>query len=647
MNSVQTKPIRVLVADDEADIRESYREILGSPTLAPAANRMADLRSRLFNQAPQNQVEDEFELTLCAGAEEALQAVENALADQQPYAVVFLDMRMPPGPDGLWAAIHIRAADPRVDIVIASAYSDIDPEDICRQVPPKGSLFYLQKPFHPHEIRQMAVALGRRRQAEERLECLAYLDEVTGLPSRVYFKERLERTIAEHAAERRIFALMFMDLDNFKRINDTLGHSAGDAFLREVAKRLLLNLRSSDVVSLSAGCGDGLARLGGDEFTVLLADLSSPAAAGQVGQRLLKALAEPIEFCDHAIAVTASVGIAVYPNDGEDAETLISCADLAMYFAKQHGKNNCKYFAPEMNAGAVRRLAIERELRDAVGRGEFSLNYQPLQVLASGAVGGLEALLRWRNVVLGSVAPAEFIPVAEETGMIHAIGDWVLQATCAQVMAWRAQGIGVPRVSINISVLQLLHDDFAERVRAIVSQSGVEPAALEFELSEDLLLKEDGAVLEVLKQIKDFGISLAIDDFGTGYVNLRQLRDFPVDRLKIDRAFVCSSRNDLHIQAVTAAILAMADGLRVKIVAEGIETEEQLDFFKTCRCDELQGFIYSRPLEPAAMAAFLAAPASLAQTAPPNAEGAGPVRPRALGTAAPPRGLTELDGESG
>lgn len=605
MDSDQIRPIRVLVADDEADVRESYRDILEGQARPIAGSRLADLRAQLFCRERPREAEDVFELTLCIGAEEALLAVEDALAESRPYAVVFLDMRMPPGLDGLWAAIRIREADPRVDIVIASAYSDVDPNEICRQVPPKGSLFYLQKPFHPHEVRQLAVALGRRRQAEDRLQRLAYMDEVTGLPSRIYFKEKLDRMLGAHAVGGRVFALMFMDLDNFKRINDTLGHSAGDAFLCEVAKRLLVNLRSSDVVSMSAGDGEGLARLGGDEFTVLLGDLNGPAAAGQVAQRLLKALAEPIEFCGHAIVVTASIGIALYPSDGEDAETLIRCADLAMYFAKQRGKNNCKFFAPDMNAGAVRRLAIERELRGAVARKEFHLNYQPLQVLASGAVGGLEALLRWNNAALGTVAPAEFIPVAEETGMIHAIGEWVLQATCDQVMVWRSQGLSVPRVSVNISVLQLLHDGFAEQVKAIIARSGVEPAALEFELSENLLLRDDAEVLTALQQLKDFGISLAIDDFGTGYVNLRHLRNFPVDRLKIDRAFVCSSRNDLHIQAVTAAILAMAEGLHVKIVAEGIETEEQLDFFRTCRCDELQGFIYSRPLEPTAVADFL------------------------------------------
>jgi len=594
------KPIRILIADDEAGIRDSYREILQPPRNKAANEKLTDLRARLFNKAPKTSVDDleQFELVLCSGAEEAVQAVAEANREENPFSVVFLDMRMPPGPDGVWAATHMRELDRRLDIVVVTAYSDIDPEEISRRVPPRGSLFYLQKPFHPHEIRQLAMALGRRRRAEDRVRRIAFFDDITGLPNRVSFHERLQQALRDPERAQNHLALMFMDLDNFKRVNDTLGHSTGDILLKEVSKRLLLRLRSTDAIADGKATlnDEGLARLGGDEFTVLLTEIREPNDAGIVATRLLSTLSEPILLSGHEITITASIGIAVFPKDGQDAETLIKNADTAMYFAKREGKNNFKFYAEAMSDGEVRRLTLENELHRALERGEFSLNYQPQQDLKSGALSGMEALLRWNNVTLGAVSPVEFIPMAEETGLIVPIGEWVLRTACTQAKAWRDRGMDIPRVAVNVSVCQFAQENFPGLVKQILHETGLDPECLELEVTESVLMRDAEEALETLKNLKDLGISMAIDDFGTGYSSLNYLKKFPVDRLKIDRSFICTVNSNPQSLAITTAIIAMAESLDLRVIAEGVETEEHMVCLKERHCEEVQGYLYSRPL---------------------------------------------------
>ncbi len=600
INHTTPNPIRILIADDEAGIRDSYREILQPPTKKAADSKLTDLRSRLFNKGPQTRVDDPevFELVLCSGAEEAVAAVEEANREEKPFAVVFLDMRMPPGPDGVWAATRIRELDKRLDIVVVTAYSDIDPEEISRLVPPRGSLFYLQKPFHPHEIRQLALALGRRRRAEDQVRRIAFFDDITGLPNRVSFHDRLQQALKGPGRDQRHLAVMFMDLDNFKRINDTLGHSTGDILLKEVSKRLLLKLRSSDAIleGKASRNGEGLARLGGDEFTVLLTDIGESNDAGIVAARLLSAMSQPILLSGHEITVTASIGIAVYPNDGQDAETLIKNADMAMYFAKREGKNTFKFYKENMNEGEVRRLNLESELRRALERGEFSLDYQPQLDLKSGTLCGMEALLRWNNALLGAISPVEFIPIAEETGLIVAIGEWVLRMACTQAKTWRDEGMGMPRVAVNVSVCQFAQDNFPELVSLILQESGLDPEYLELEITESVLMKDGEEALETLRKLKGIGVSLAIDDFGTGYSSLNYLKKFPIDRLKIDRSFIAMVNSDPQSLAITSAIIALASSLNLSVIAEGVETAEHLACLRNRQCEEIQGYFYSRPL---------------------------------------------------
>ena len=602
--------IRVLAVDDEPGIRDAYREILQAEVAAPRNAALSDMRARLFGTGKAVSpaaTREAVDLVCCSGAEEAVEAVRLANEEGRPFALVLLDMRMPPGPDGLWAATRIRAMDPRIDLIIVTAYSDIDPEEITQRVPPAGSLFYLQKPFHAHEVRQLVSALGRRRQAEDRIRRLAYFDEVTGLPNRAFFMERLSQTLEIARRHCWSMALLFLDLDNFKRINDTLGHSIGDILLAEVAKRLITSLRSSDAIVHGHAGDDGeqVARLGGDEFTVLLSEVSAAEGAGVAAARLLDVLAQPLLLAGHEITVTASIGIAVYPNDGQDVETLLKSADMAMYFAKRKGRSNFQFYTEAMNSAALKRLTMENALRRALERGELSVHYQPQVDIATGGIAGVEALARWNSTELGLVSPAEFIPLAEETGLILPIGDWILRTACAQCKAWRDEGIPLLRVAVNISVRQFAQDGFTAQIAAILAETGLDAGGLELEITESLLMKDGESALVTLRELKQLGVQLAIDDFGTGYSSLSYLKQFPIDRLKIDRSFVGGVNMNAQDRAITAAVIALADSMDLKVTAEGVETESQLVFLGDRRCAEAQGFFLSKPLPPMAARDYL------------------------------------------
>lgn len=600
--------IRVLVADDEPSILQTYREILQTPANSAAHADLTDMRSKLFGtpKSAPSPPRELFDLVLCTGAEQAVKAVDESMAEGNPFSVAFLDMRMPPGPDGVWAATRIRELDSQVDIVVATAYSDVNPGEITQRVPPTGNLFYLQKPFHFHEVRQLAVALGRRRQAENRIRQLAYFDEVTKLPNRAFFKEQLSQAVEDSRLKGQTLALLYLDLDNFKRVNDTLGHSVGDVLLCEVAKRLVLNVRSGDAVHKTKRVADNetLARLGGDEFTVLLTELREPADAGVVAERLIEALSKPLTLGQHEITVNASVGIAIYPENGTDAESLLRSADMAMYFAKRDGGGGVQFHTEAMHSAALRRLTIENHLRAALERGELDVHYQPQVDVTTGDVVGVEALARWHSEYLGEVAPVDFIPIAEDTGLILTIGEWVLRTACAQCKAWHDEGIPL-RMAVNVSVRQFAQNGFPARVSSILSQTGLDPSSLELEITESVLMKEGASALGLLKELKGLGLKLAIDDFGTGYSSLNYLRQFPIDHLKIDRAFVCHTTADAGERAIATAVIAMGQSLNLRVTAEGVETASQLRFLSEHSCNEAQGYLVSRPLPPAEAGRFL------------------------------------------
>ena len=629
MSTNTRQPIRVLVVDDEQAVREAYQQILGDGI--PSADRVAlqDMRSRLFRK-PEDPVPPtapplnvtRFRLDCCDGAETAVDACRAACIEGKPYAVVFLDMRMPPGRDGVWAAEQIRAIDRDIEIVICTAFSDIDPATVSERVPPADKFFYLQKPFHPHEVRQLALALGQKWSAEQRIHRLAYYDGLTGLPNRALFQEQLSASIESAKKQGHKLAILYFDLDNFKRINDTLGHGVGDELLRALASRLSATVRRDDVAGDAFESADAqahLARLGGDEFVVLVNNIDSPEDAGVIASRIEMALQQSIQLATHEVFVTSSIGIAIYPADGTDMDTLFRNADLAMYFAKRQGLAQIAYFNETMSADGLHRLTLEAKLRDALKLNEFVLQYQPQFDLSTGAIQGFEALLRWSNAELGPISPKEFIPVAEATGLILPIGEWVLRTACRQMKEWHDAGLASDaRVSVNISGLQFAQRTFPDFVATAIRESGLPPKCLELEITESLVMHDEDWARQTLAKLKALGAMVVIDDFGTGYSSLSRLSELSVDRLKIDQSFVKGMQSNGESRALVSAIIKMAEALGVGVVAEGVEDFTQLLLLQDDKCGAAQGFLLGRPLTVAdaeALMRGLAATQELGRTA--------------------------------
>jgi diguanylate cyclase (GGDEF)-like protein/PAS domain S-box-containing protein len=437
--------------------------------------------------------------------------------------------------------------------------------------------------------------ISARKIAEDRVHYLATHDGLTGLPNRAMFGELLSLGVETARRHGTLCAVLFIDLDRFKIINDSLGHEAGDVLLREVASRLRTCVRASDVV----------ARLGGDEFVVLLQDIDNQAEVSAVARSMLSAAMRPVVILGQECRVTASIGICVHPAEGQNDDALLKNADMAMYLAKEEGKNNFQFYTPALQAGAAGRLALESNLRRALERQEFTLHYQAKVNFRSGAITGVEALLRWQNEELGSVSPTQFIPVAEETGLIVPIGRWVLRTACAQNAQWLRRGLPPVRVSVNLSMRQLNDRGLLDDIKAALHDSGLPAELLELEMTESMIMHNAEHAIRVLGDIKSLGVRLAIDDFGTGYSSLAHLKRFPVDTLKVDRSFIREAPHDPEDRAITEAIIAMGKTLSLTIVAEGVETPEQQAFLSRRACDEMQGFYFSTPVPPDDFAALL------------------------------------------
>ena len=436
---------------------------------------------------------------------------------------------------------------------------------------------------------------------EEKVAYLAQFDALTGLPNRNVFQDRLVQAMALAKRNEWPMAVLFIDLDRFKLVNDTLGHRAGDKLLKLAAERLRSCIRGSDTVG----------RLGGDEFAAILTELSIPSDAGIVAQKIIDVVRQPFDLDGKETYVTASIGITLYPADSDAAETLIMNADAAMYRAKEQGRNNYQYFTRDMNERALQRVRLEAALRRALERKEYRLEYQPKVLLATGKICGFEALLRWDSEK-GTVGPAEFIPVLEETGLIVPVGEWVLQTACAQIKAWQDAGLKVPPVSVNLSARQFEQKNLHESVHRILRETGVDGSLIEFEITESLLMDDPESAAKTLSSLKESGVRLSMDDFGTGYSSLGYLKRFPIDKLKIDRTFVHDISTDADGAALTRAIIHLAQNLRLKVVAEGVEAEDQLAFLRANGCDEMQGYLFARPTDPEACAKMLREGRSLA-----------------------------------
>ena len=442
------------------------------------------------------------------------------------------------------------------------------------------------------------IDITERKKAEEQIRHLAYYDSLTHLPNRTFYKELLTRALTYATRHKKTMAVLFVDLDAFKRINDTLGHDAGDELLQAVAERLLNATRKSDYVARSddEDTSNTVSRLGGDEFIVLLNEIVHTYDATVVARRILADLSRPFLLNGNEVFVTASIGISLYPADGKNAETLLKNADIAMYHAKEQGKNNFQFYAETMNATAFERLTLENALHKALERGELVLYYQPKVDVLSRKIIGIEALIRWNHPSRGLVLPAEFISLAEETGLIMPIGEWVLRSACLQSKAWQAAGLPCVPISVNISRRQFDQQNLREVIMKALQDAGLAAHCLELEITESTIMQNPDKATSMLRALKAAGIKISIDDFGTGYSSLDQLRKLPLDFLKIDRSFVMNVPAKAEDAAIITAIIAMAHSLKLKVIAEGVETEEQLAFLRGLGCDEAQGYLFSRPV---------------------------------------------------
>jgi diguanylate cyclase (GGDEF)-like protein len=622
---------RVLVVDDNTTVLDIFRKILTGGAEQPSAdvNALDLLESAIFLTpvSARKTESPRFEVDCLDSGEQACQLARVARDNGRPFALAFVDMRMPGGWDGLETIEGLWKADPAIHIVICTAYSDYSWDDILDRLGLSDRLLVLRKPFEKIEVLQMASALSQKwRTQQEQQLTLATLeqritertqalsaalaerqsyatqlqhqathDTLTGLANRSLLHDHLSQAIAFAARNGHDVWIVFVDLDRFKTINDTLGHKAGDVLLNTMAARLKAALRESDTV----------ARLGGDEFVLVLPGFPEGRLSAQTIHRIMQAIAQPIELEGRDYSLTSSVGVAIYPADASNPLELLEYADMAMYRAKELGRNNFQFFTAEMNVRLHERIRLEQALKDAIDREEFTLHYQPQVDLHSGQIIGVEALIRWQHPELGLVSPIRFIGLAEETGLISVIGAWVFRTACLQNKAWQRAGLPSIRVAVNLSARQLADPLLVESIAGALRETELAPACLEIEITESSVMADVEHSVQILRQLKALGIKLAIDDFGTGYSSLAYLKRFPIDVLKIDQSFVRDVETDPNNAAIVNSIISLAHNLQLDVIAEGVETSNQLAYLQRQRCDLMQGFHFSRPLPVEDVAAIL------------------------------------------
>jgi diguanylate cyclase (GGDEF)-like protein len=600
---------RILVIDDNPSIHQDFEKILTSrPALDTTLSQAEKL---LFGDAIVAAVQPVFELEFASQGAQGVTLARQALAQERPFALAFIDMRMPPGWDGLETIEKLWAIDSDVQVVICSAHSDYDWADFIDRLGHSDKLLVLKKPFEPIEVLQCASALTRkwqdgqlvRRQvqalehmvavrttgleaANHQLRHLATHDALTGLPNRVLLDDRLSQAIVHSERSKQSFAVAVLDLDRFKLINDSLGHRAGDELLNRIATRL------RGVV----GDIDTVARVGGDEFVLVLPSVTARPAGEKLAQRAIDALRAPLRIAGVDLHTSSSIGIAFFPADGTTPEALIAHADAAMYCAKQRGRNNLQCFEPGMDTPTRERVRLESDLHVALAQHQFELYYQPKVDTATDYFHSAEALVRWRHPERGIIMPEDFIPLAEECGLINAIGDWVLREACRQCKAWQREGLPPLRVAVNVAASQFQQGTLLAQIQQALSDAGLEPQCLELELTESAVMTDPEESAQILGQLNAMGVLVSVDDFGTGYSSMSYLRRFPIDKLKIDRGFVKDLMTRADDASIVRAIISLAHSLRLKVVAEGVETLEQLDSLKSMGCDQYQGFHFSPPL---------------------------------------------------
>lgn len=510
--------------------------------------------------------------------------------EQEKVDVILLDLTLPDG-SGIETYDQVHGRYPKIPVVVLSGLND---ETLAISAVQKGAQDYLVKGqvSGPLLIRCLKYAVERQKMLARLEEVLklehyrAWHDSLTDLPNRQFFYDQLRQTISISKRYNRKCAVMFLDLDGFKRVNDTFGHSFGDELLKVISKLLQPCLRGSDV----------LARLGGDEFTIILREIDKAQNAIAVAKRILALLKNPLKIYDKELYITLSLGISIYPSDGGDLETLVKNADIAMYRAKAKGKNRYQLYNRDMNARMFEYITLENELRKAIDNRDIAVFYQPIVELAHGTIVGAEALVRWIHPEYGVISPAEFIPISEETGLIVEIGEQVIRAACEQMRIWHEKGYNNLSVSVNISPRQFREKNLVSLITRILRESGFSPHSFGLEITELSAMQDVEYTITVLEKLKTMGVQISMDDFGTGYSSLSYLKRFPIDILKIDKSFINDIPENKDDAAITTAIVALARSLDLKVIAEGVETNAQLGFLRKLKCDQMQGFLFSQAL---------------------------------------------------
>jgi diguanylate cyclase len=598
---------RVLMIDDNPAIHDDYRKIL----TGHEDGGMSAAEAALFGEQQPAVRRPSFDVDSALQGREGVERARQALAEGRPYSVAFVDMRMPPGWDGLETIENLWRVDPEIQVVVCSAYTDYDWLELLTRLGHSDKLIVIKKPFEPIEILQSASALSRKWQnaralkrhveslelvvtdrtrgleaANRQLRHLASHDALTGLPNRLLLDDRITQAIAQADRQAHEFAVLVIDLDRFKLINDSLGHRAGDELLREVAHRLKDVVRAVDTT----------VRLGGDEFVILLDGPVARAEALELGKRVIKALEPSVRLLGIDVHTSPSIGVAFYPGDGGTVDTLLARADAAMYSAKERGRNNVQCYAEGMSTMTQERVQFESELHRALQAGQFELHYQPKVDTSTGRVNSAEALIRWRHPQRGLVPPNDFIGVAEECGLLDAIGEWVVFEACRQAKAWQREGMRPLRVAVNLAPSQFRLTNLVEQIRRALDASGLDPQLLEVELTESAVMSDAEESIHILEAISRMGVLVSVDDFGTGYSSMSYLRRFPIDKLKIDRCFIEQMTRRPEDASIVRAIISLAHSLRLKVIAEGVETSEQLQLLAELGCDQYQGFYFSPAL---------------------------------------------------
>jgi diguanylate cyclase (GGDEF)-like protein len=597
---------RLLMIDDNPRIHEDYRKILAGRD----RDKVSSAEAALFGEQPRHEGPT-FDVDSAMQGHDGVERARRARDEGRPYSVAFVDMRMPPGWDGLETIEQLWKIDPEVQVVVCSAYTDYDWLELLERLGHSDKLIVIKKPFEPIEILQSASALSRKWQnaralkhhiesleravtdrtrgleaANRQLRHLASHDALTALPNRLLLDDRVAQAIAQANRQGHEFGLLVVDLDRFKLINDSLGHRAGDDLLREVAQRLKSAVRAVDTT----------ARLGGDEFVILVDGPVTRAEAIGIGKRAIDVMRPAMRLLGIDVHISPSIGIAFYPRDGVTVDALLARADAAMYSAKERGRNNVQCYAEGMTTATQDRVRLESELHEALRGGQFELHYQPKVDTATGRINSAEALIRWRHPQRGLISPKDFIGVAEECGLLDAIGEWVLCEACRQAKAWQQEGLRPMRVAVNLAPSQFRLTNLVDQIRHALESAQLDPQYLEVELTESAVMSDAEESIVILESISRMGVLVSVDDFGTGYSSMSYLRRFPIDKLKIDRCFVEEMTRRPEDASIVRAIISLAHSLHLKVIAEGVETPEQLALLTELGCDQYQGFFFSPAL---------------------------------------------------